>query len=192
MKRICVFCGSSLGLKPEYKKAAQELGYLMAKEGIGLVYGGASVGLMGQIADQILKEGGEAIGVIPHFMVEKELAHPNLTQLKIVHSMHERKALMAELSDGFIALPGGFGTFEEFFEVLTWGQLNIHTKPCGLLNVSGYYNKLVGFIDSSVTEGFVKVECRDLILVSDEPKELLAKFKDYKAPNINVLDINKT
>lgn len=192
MKRICVFCGSSLGVKPEYKKAAQELGYLMAKEGIGLVYGGASVGLMGQVADQILKEGGEAIGVIPHFMVEKELAHPNLTQLKIVHSMHERKALMAELSDGFIALPGGFGTFEEFFEVLTWGQLNIHTKPCGLLNVCGYYNKLVDFIDSSVTEGFVKVKCRDLVLVSDESKELLAKFRDYKAPNINVLDLNKT
>lgn len=192
MKRICVFCGSSLGAKPEYSKAAQELGYLMAQKGIGLVYGGASVGIMGEVANAVLKEGGEAIGVIPGFMVEKELAHKKLSDLRVVNSMHERKALMAELSDGFIALPGGFGTFEEFFEVLTWGQLSIHTKPCGLLNVCNYYDKLIEFIDYSVKEQFVKVDCRALVLAGNEPKDLLEKMENYQAPKIELLGLSKT
>jgi len=192
MKRICVFCGSSLGAKPEYSKAAQELGYLMAQKGIGLVYGGASVGIMGEVANAVLKEGGEAIGVIPGFMVEKELAHKKLSDLRVVNSMHERKALMAELSDGFIALPGGFGTFEEFFEVLTWGQLSIHTKPCGLLNICNYYDKLIEFIDYSVKEQFVKVDCRALVLAGNEPKDLLEKMQSYQAPKIELLDLSKT
>lgn len=192
MKRICVFCGSSLGAKPEYSKAAQELGYLMAQKNIGLVYGGASVGIMGEVANAVLKEGGEAIGVIPGFMVEKELAHKKLSDLRVVNSMHERKALMAELSDGFIALPGGFGTFEEFFEVLTWGQLSIHTKPCGLLNICNYYDKLIEFIDYSVKEQFVKVDCRALVLAGNEPKDLLEKMQSYQAPKIELLDLSKT
>lgn len=192
MKRICVFCGSSLGAKPEYSKAAQELGYLMAQKNIGLVYGGASVGIMGEVANAVLKEGGEAIGVIPGFMVEKELAHKKLSDLRVVNSMHERKALMAELSDGFIALPGGFGTFEEFFEVLTWGQLSIHTKPCGLLNICNYYDKLIEFIDYSVKEQFVKVDCRALVLAENEPKNLLEKMQSYQAPKIGLLDLSKT
>ncbi|MBI4851130.1 MAG: TIGR00730 family Rossman fold protein [Acidobacteria bacterium] len=192
MKRICVFCGSSVGANPRYVKAAQELGYLMAKKNIGLVYGGASVGIMGEVASAVLKEGGNVIGVIPSFMVEKELAHPGLSELKIVNSMHERKALMAELSDGFIALPGGFGTFEEFFEVLTWGQLSIHTKPCGLLNICNYYDKLIEFIDHSVKEKFVKPECRVLVLTDSEPEKLLEQFENYQAPELKLLDLSKT
>lgn len=192
MKRICVFCGSSLGIKPEYVLAARQLGYLMAKKNIGLVYGGASVGIMGEIASAVLKEGGEVVGVIPSFMVEKELAHKGLSELREVNSMHERKALMAELSDGFIALPGGFGTFEEFFEVLTWGQLSIHTKPCGLLNISNYYDKLIEFIDHSVKEGFVKVDCRKLVITDENEEKLLEKLENYQAPEIKLLDLAKT
>ncbi|KAF0248930.1 MAG: hypothetical protein FD167_1670 [bacterium] len=192
MKRICVFCGSSLGAKTEYVKVAQQLGYLMAKKNIGLVYGGSSVGIMGEIANSVLKEGGKVIGVIPSFMVEKELAHPQLSELRVVDSMHERKALMSELSDGFIALPGGFGTFEEFFEILTWGQLSIHTKPCGLLNVCHYYDKLIEFIDYSVQEQFVKVDCRSLVLTDSEPEKLLEKLENYQAPKIDLLGLSKT
>lgn len=192
MKRICVFCGSTFGAKEQYKKAAQELGQLMAKKNIGLVYGGGNVGLMGEIANAVIKANGEAIGVIPNFMVEKELAHRQLTELKVVNSMHERKALMAELSDGFIALAGGIGTFEELFEVLTWRQLGIHNKPCGILNVANYYDKLIDFINYSVTEEFVKSEARDLIFVESESAKLLDKFVNYSANYQESMDLSKT
>jgi len=192
MKRICVFCGSTFGAKEQYKKAAQELGQLMAKKNIGLVYGGGNVGLMGEIANAVIKADGEAIGVIPNFMVEKELAHRQLTELKVVNSMHERKALMAELSDGFIALAGGIGTFEELFEVLTWRQLGIHNKPCGILNVANYYDKLIDFINYSVTEEFVKSEARDLIFVESESTKLLDKFVNYSANYQESMDLSKT
>ena len=192
MKRICVFCGSTFGAKEQYKKAAQELGKLMAKKNIGLVYGGGNVGLMGEIANAVLKADGSVIGVIPNFMVEKELAHRQVTELKIVNSMHERKALMAELSDGFIALSGGIGTFEELFEVLTWRQLGIHNKPCGILNVANYYDKLIDFINYSVTEEFVKSETRDLIFVESESTKLLDKFLNYSAKEQETMDLSKT
>lgn len=192
MKRICVFCGSTFGAKEQYKKAAQELGQLMAKKNIGLVYGGGNVGLMGEIANAVLKADGSVIGVIPNFMVEKELAHRQVTELKIVNSMHERKALMAELSDGFIALSGGIGTFEELFEVLTWRQLGIHNKPCGILNVANYYDKLIDFINYSVTEEFVKSETRDLIFVESESTKLLDKFLNYSAKEQETMDLSKT
>lgn len=192
MKRICVFCGSTFGAKEQYKKAAQELGKLMAKKNIGLVYGGGNVGLMGEIANAVLKADGSVIGVIPNFMVEKELAHRQVTELKVVNSMHERKALMAELSDGFIALSGGIGTFEELFEVLTWRQLGIHNKPCGILNVANYYDKLIDFINYSVTEEFVKSETRDLIFVESESTKLLDKFLNYSAKEQETMDLSKT
>ncbi|MBK7996831.1 MAG: TIGR00730 family Rossman fold protein [Blastocatellia bacterium] len=192
MKRICVFCGSTFGAKQEYKKAAQELGQLMAKKNIGLVYGGGNVGLMGEIANAVLKADGNVIGVIPNFMVEKELAHRQLTELKVVNSMHERKALMAELSDGFIALSGGIGTFEELFEILTWRQLGIHNKPCGILNVANYYDKLIDFINYSVEEEFVKSETRDLIFVESESTKLLERFLNYPTKDQETLDLSKT
>ncbi len=192
MRRICVFCGSTFGAKEQYKKAAQELGQLMAKKNIGLVYGGGNVGLMGEIANAVIKADGEAIGVIPNFMVEKELAHRQLTELKVVNSMHERKALMAELSDGFIALSGGIGTFEELFEILTWRQLGIHNKPCGILNVANYYDKLIDFINYSVTEEFVKSETRDLIFVESESTKLLERFLNYPTKDQETLDLSKT
>lgn len=192
MKRICVFCGSTFGAKQEYKKAAQELGQLMAKKNIGLVYGGGNVGLMGEIANAVLKADGSVIGVIPNFMVEKELAHRQLTELKVVNSMHERKALMAELSDGFIALSGGIGTFEELFEILTWRQLGIHNKPCGILNVANYYDKLIDFINYSVEEEFVKSETRGLIFVESESTKLLERFLYYPTKDQETLDLSKT
>ncbi|MFY9222564.1 MAG: TIGR00730 family Rossman fold protein [Blastocatellia bacterium] len=192
MRRICVFCGSTFGAKEQYKKAARELGQLMAKKNIGLVYGGGNVGLMGEIANAVIKADGEAIGVIPNFMVEKELAHRQLTELKVVNSMHERKALMAELSDGFIALSGGIGTFEELFEILTWRQLGIHNKPCGILNVANYYDKLIDFINYSVTEEFVKSETRDLIFVESESTKLLERFLNYSTKDQESMDLSKT
>jgi uncharacterized protein (TIGR00730 family) len=181
LKRICVYCGSSLGAKTQYKEAAQKLGKELALRKIGVVYGGASVGLMAEVANAALNQGGEAIGVIPEFMIEKELAHKGLSQLHIVNSMHERKALMAELSDAFIALPGGFGTFEELFETLTWAQLNLHNKPCGVLNVNNYYDKLLDFLDFSSTEGFVKEDTRALLISDSSIEGLLDKFTTYSA-----------
>ena len=145
MKRVCVYCGSSPGIKPEYREAARVLGQELARREIGLVYGGASIGMMGEIADTVLGNGGEVIGVMPQALINKEVSHPGLTELKVVKSMHERKATMADLSDGFIALPGGLGTVEELFEILTWAQLGFHTKPIGLLNVLGYYDSRAGF-----------------------------------------------
>jgi uncharacterized protein (TIGR00730 family) len=195
MKRICVFCGSSPGARPEYAQAARQLGHTLASEGIGLVYGGAKVGMMGQLASAALEAGGEVIGVIPEQLVEKEVAFTGLTDLQIVGSMHKRKARMEKLSDGFIALPGGLGTFEEFFEALTWAQLSIHHKPCGFLNVCGYYDKLIAFLDHAVEQKFVKSEYRAMVLVDESPKGLLEKFAAYQPPKIDkaawILQLNE-
>lgn len=184
VRRLCVFCGSSMGNLADYRAAAAELGEFLAGREIGVVYGGASVGLMGTVADSALAAGGEVIGVIPRLLQEKELAHPGLTALHVVDTMHQRKALMAELCDGFIALPGGMGTFEEFFEVLTWGQLGMHCKPCGLLNVAGYYDRLLAFVDQAVVEGFVRREQRGMLLAAHRPAELLALFAAYRSPTV--------
>lgn len=184
MNRICVFCGASNGGKPEYKSAAERMGAALADRSIGLVYGGGKVGLMGAIADAVLVRGGYVIGVIPRALVEKEIAHAGLTDLRIVGSMHERKAMMAELSDAFIAMPGGFGTIEEFVEVLTWSQLGLHSKPCGLLNIGGYYDPLLKFFDHSVREGFVKEEHARMVVADTDPVRLLERLKAWKPPQI--------
>ena len=182
MKRVCVFCGSSPGVRPDYVRAAQELGGLLAGRGIGLVYGGAKVGVMGAVADAVLAAGGEAIGVIPHALVSKEVAHQGLTELHVVDTMHQRKALMADLSDGFVALPGGMGTFEEFCEVLTWSQLGFHPKPCGLLNVADYYAPLLALFDRGVDEGFIRPQHRSLVLTETHPAALLARMEAFVPP----------
>lgn len=182
MRRVCVFCGSSPGKKPEYARAARDLGHTLAERKIGLVYGGAKVGIMGIMASATVNAGGEVIGVMPKALVEKEVAFKELSDLRVVNSMHERKALMAELSDGFIALPGGLGTIEEFFEIVTWAQLGIHQKPCGLLNVSGYYDPLMRFLDHAVEEQFISPQSRLLIQVDDTPEGLIQKLQDFR-PN---------
>jgi len=184
MKRVCVFAGSSSGLQPEYRAAAEELGRALAARELGLVYGGARVGLMGAVADAVLASQGDVTGVIPAHLVAKEVAHRGLTDLRIVDSMHERKAMMASLADGFIALPGGFGTIEEFFEILTWGQLGMHHKPCGLLNVHGYFDRLLSFVDYSIHEGFVRREYRSMISVAASPAALLDMMDTYKPPMV--------
>lgn len=176
MKRVCIYCGSSPGLRPEYRRAAQELADAMLAQGLSLVYGGASVGLMGEIADRVLAGGGEVIGVIPKFLVDREVSHPNLSELHVVDSMHERKALMVDLSDAFIAMPGGFGTLDELFETLTWGQLALHNKPCGLLNVCGYYNPLLQMLDAMVSERFAHEKHRELLLSDTSPQGLLKQM----------------
>jgi hypothetical protein len=180
MKRICVFCGSNAGAKPVYLKAARELGSELAARGIGLVYGGATIGLMGEVARSVLAGGGEVIGVIPRSMATREIAFTALADLRIVGSMHERKAAMSDLADGFIALPGGLGTLEEFCEILTWGQLGIHRKPCGWLNIENYYGKLLRFLDYGVEEGFIKPAHRGLAIVEAEIPALLKRFEDFK------------
>lgn len=182
--RICVFCGSSAGNQPLYLDAAQQLGTTLAKAGITLVYGGAQVGLMGAVADAALAAGGQVIGVIPGHLVERELAHTGLTELREVGSMHERKAMMADLSDGFIALPGGVGTFEELFEVWTWAQLGHHQKPCALFNAGGYYDKLIAFLDHAMNEGFMKQAYREMLIVAPDVESLMAKVKAYEAPKV--------
>lgn len=174
MSRICVFCGSSSGNNPAYSHAAEQLGRSLAERHIELVYGGARVGLMGLLADIVLQNGGRAIGVIPRALVEKEIAHTGLTDLHVVESMHERKSKMADLADGFIALPGGFGTLEEFSEVLTWSQLGLHRKRCGVLNVRGYYDGLLALFDHAVAEGFLKPSNRNLVLSASDPARLIA------------------
>ena len=176
MRRVCVFCGSSSGRQEAYRSAAVLLGESLVSQGVALVYGGACVGLMGTVADAVLANGGEAIGVIPASLVEKELAHPGLTELHVVETMHQRKATMSELSDGFIALPGGIGTLEEMFEALTWAQLGFHHKPCALLNTEGYYQGLVDFLHSAVTEGFIKQRHLDQLLIDSEPQRLLERM----------------
>ena len=182
MKRLCVYCGSSSGGKPDYAQVARQLAHAMVSRNIGLVYGGASVGIMGEIANAVLEEGGNVIGVIPKRLFAKEVAHAGITELREVSSMHERKSLMADLSDGFIALPGGFGTIEEILEIITWSQLGMHRKPCGLLNVCRYYDKLIEFLDHAVSEQFIKTSHRSTILIDESPDALLEKFKAYKAP----------
>jgi uncharacterized protein (TIGR00730 family) len=173
MQRICVFCGSQVGTNGLYRQAATALGQLLVRHGYGLVYGGGHVGLMGVIADAVLASGGEVIGVIPESMVARELAHTGVTQLEVVPGMHERKARMAELADAFIALPGGYGTFEELFEVITWAQLGIHRKPIGVLNVAGYFQALKVLVDQAIAEGFIGAAHRCLLTIADDPGTLL-------------------
>jgi len=182
-KRLCVFCGSSHGAHSAYAEAAKETGAELARRGIALVYGGGIVGLMGVLADSVLESGGEVIGVIPEALMAREVGHRGLTDLRIVKTMHERKALMAELSDGFIALPGGLGTFEEFFEIVTWAQLGLHSKPCALLNVNGFYDPLLRLLDHAIEERFVKPKQRGLVLVESDFKILLDRMAHHHVPH---------
>lgn len=184
MKSICVYCGSNPGRQESYSMAARELAKSLVEREIRLVYGGASVGIMGLIADTVLRLGGQAVGVIPDALLRKEVAHTNLTELHVTQSMHERKTLMAELSDGFIALPGGIGTLEEIFEVWTWAQLGFHKKPCGLLNVEGYFDSLISFLNHTVAEQFVKEPHRSMLIVERNPDPLLDRFASYEPPTI--------
>ncbi len=182
MRRLCVFCGSQPGRRPAYADSAQRLGRLLAERGLGLVYGGGSVGMMGVLADSVLAHGGEVIGVIPQALVDRELAHTGVTDLRVVASMHERKALMAALADAFVALPGGFGTFEEFCEATTWTQLGLHQKPCGLLNVEGFFDPLLELFDHAAREGFILPQHRAIVVVESEPAVLLDRLADYSPP----------
>ncbi|EZP59663.1 TIGR00730 family Rossman fold protein [Exiguobacterium sp. RIT341] len=184
MNRLAVFCGSKDGAHPVFREAAGKLGQALAARDIGLVYGGSRVGTMGAVADATLAAQGQAIGVLPHFLQEKELAHPGLTELHLVHSMHERKAKMSELADGFIILPGGPGTMEEFFEVFTWAQLGLHEKPCGVLNIDGYYDPLIALFDTMECQGFLIPEHRAMLIVESDPDRLLERFATYEAPRV--------
>jgi uncharacterized protein (TIGR00730 family) len=184
MKRLCVYCGSNPGRLRDYRDAAGDLGRELVRRGLGLVYGGASVGVMGAVANAVLEAGGEAIGVIPHGLATREVAHPGLDELYVVDSMHERKARMAELSDGFIALPGGWGTIEELFEMLTWAQLGMHEKPCGLLNIAGYFDHLGAFLAHAMDQQFVRAECGSMIMMEASSAPLLDRFAAYRAPRI--------
>ena len=177
--RICVFCGTNAGERPEYGAAARELGKLLADQGIELVYGGASVGIMGELADAVHEHGGHVTGIIPQQLMKKEAAHTGIPDLIVVASMHQRKSQMADLSDAFITLPGGIGTLEGYLEVLTWGQLGIHAKPSGILNVAGYFDRLIEFLDHAVKEGFLTREHREGILVDSDPRKLLASLEKY-------------
>ncbi|MGR8997917.1 MAG: LOG family protein [Gammaproteobacteria bacterium] len=181
---ICIYCGSSTGRLEAYGEAACALAKSLVSRNIRLVYGGAGIGIMGRVADQVLKLGGQAIGVIPKALAHKEVAHNNLTELHVTQSMHERKMLMAELSDGFIALPGGIGTLEELFEIWTWAQLGFHNKPCGLLNVEGYYNSLIGFLDHVLAEQFVKKDHHAMLIVETNPDVLLDRYINYQPPAV--------
>ncbi len=183
VKRICINCGSSPGFDPCYMAMARRLGQTMVDQGLDLVYGGADVGLMGEVAETVLKGNRPVIGIIPESIAEK-VSHQGLTELHVVGSMHERKAKMFDLSDAFIALPGGYGTLEEVAEILTWAQLGFHGKPCGLINVAGYFDNLLYFLDQAVSEGFMKREHREMLLVSDDPEALICSFKSYQAPDV--------
>lgn len=185
MQRICVFCGSSSGAYPIFKQAAESLGQALVNHQLALVYGGATVGTMGAIADAVMAAGGEVYGVIPRGLFGREVPHHHITQLDIVDSMHERKARMAELADAFITLPGGIGTFEEMFEILTWAQLGIHQKPIGLLNINGFYDKLLDFLDEAVSNGFVKPQHRELLVVKNTPDELVETVKKLRPPLVS-------
>lgn len=184
MKRLCVYCGSNPGKDPAYVDAGVHLGRSLAAQSIGLVYGGASSGVMGAVADGVTAAGGEAVGVIPRDLLKKETPHSALTELKVVDSMHERKALMAKLSDGFIALPGGLGTLEELFEVWTWAQLGFHRKPCALLNVLSYFDPLITFLDRAVGQGFLKKQHRSMLIVKESPEQLIAQMRAYQPPRV--------
>ena len=182
--RICVYAGSNPGTNPAYGEAAEQLGRLMAERGIGLVYGGGRTGLMGRIADSVLAAGGTVTGIIPQFLMDKEVGHQGLQELRIVSTMHERKALMAELSDGFIALPGGIGTLEELFEVWTWAQLGRHDKPCGLLNAAGFYDGLAAFLDHVAGERFMQPKHRGMLIARDSAAGILDAFAAYQPPAV--------
>ncbi len=182
MEAVCVFCGSREGSRPAYAEAARRTGREIARRGLGLVYGGGRVGLMGTVADAALEAGGEVVGVITEALISREIAHAGLTKLHVVGSMHERKMLMADLSDGFVTLPGGYGTLEEFFEVLSWAQLSIHEKPCGLLDVDGFWDPLSTLFDQAVTEGFVHPNHRSLVLTEGNPRVLLERMESYTPP----------
>jgi uncharacterized protein (TIGR00730 family) len=182
MRAVCVFCGSNNGAKDSYAEAARSVGRAIARRGLTLVYGGAAVGLMGALADAALQAGGAVIGVIPQALVKREIAHPGLTELHEVASMHARKAMMADLADGFLMLPGGAGTLEEFFETWTWGQLGHHKKPVGLLNVDGYFDLLLAFLDQQQRELFMRPEHRDMLIAESDPARLLDRFESYEAP----------
>lgn len=182
--RLCVFCGSNAGRDPVYRGLAERLGQTLARRGIGVVYGGGRVGLMGALADATLAAGGEVIGVIPQSLLAREIGHRGLTDLRVVGSMHERKALMAELADGFVALPGGIGTLEELFEVWTWAQLGLHAKPCGLLDQDGFYAPLVRFLDHLVETGFVRLAHRAMLVYAASPDDLLRAFETYQPPTV--------
>lgn len=182
IRTLCVYCGSSRGNHPDYLHAVRALGSVIAERGMRLVYGGASVGIMGALADVVLAEGGSVVGIIPEHLVRHEVAHQQLSDLRVVASMHERKALMAELSDAFVALPGGLGTIEELFEMLTWAQLDLHRKPCGVLNVRGYFDHLLAFLDHAEAEQFVRPHHRAMLQVADDAESLLAALARYRAP----------
>jgi uncharacterized protein (TIGR00730 family) len=184
MKRVCVYCGSNAGRQPAYAEAAKDLARALVKRKIDLVYGGASVGMMGVLANIVLAAGGHVIGIMPQALVDREVAHTGLSELRVVTSMRERKILMAELSDGFIALPGGLGTLEEMFEILTWAQLGLHQKACGLLNICDYYRSLIDFLDHAVAEQFLNKMYRTMLLVEEEPERLLERFEGYRAPAV--------
>ena len=182
MRRVCVFCGSSPGANQKYVELAKELGRILAMRRLALVYGGGNVGLMGVLADAVLANGGHVIGVIPQSLVDIEVAHTGLPDLRVVASMHERKALMADLADAFIALPGGLGTLEEFCEILTWAQLGLHNKPCGLLDAEHYFDHLIAFLDHAVIQRFLRPEHRAMVLVAEDPEELIERFEGYRPP----------
>jgi uncharacterized protein (TIGR00730 family) len=184
MRRLCVFCGSSVGNRPVYRETARQFGSAMARRGLELVFGGGHIGLMGVLADAVLEAGGAVTGVIPQALVDRELAHSRLTHLHIVHTMHQRKALMADLSDGFAALPGGFGTADEMFEILTWAQLSIHAKPVGLLNVAGFFTSLLDWLDRAVEEGFLRANHRRLLQRAETPDRLLDLLLQYQPPSL--------
>ena len=184
ISKISVFCGSRTGNDPQFKNAAIELGKTFVQNDIDLVYGGGKIGMMGILADSVLNEGGDVIGVIPEFLEEKELAHPDITTLHVVKSMHERKELISNISDGFIALPGGLGTMDEFFEIVTWAQLNLHQKPCGVLNINGYFDDIINFLINSVNNEFVQQEFVDMIMFEEHPRNLLERFFNYKHPKV--------
>ena len=184
MRRLCVFSGSNPGAHPEYARAAEELARTLADAALGLVYGGAAVGLMGVLADTALEAGVEVVGVIPQTLVDREIAHPGVRDLRVVGSMHERKALMADLADGFIALPGGMGTLEELFEVYTWTQLGLHSKPLGLLDVRGYYGGLAAFLDHAVQERFLTPEHREMLVFEERPAAMLEAFRRWRPPSV--------
>jgi uncharacterized protein (TIGR00730 family) len=193
MKRICVFCGSSVGAKSIYADAARELGLTLVKQKLGLVYGGGRVGLMGILADTVLTAGGEVTGIIPQGLFTKEVAHEGLTELRFVASMHQRKAMMVELANGFIALPGGFGTTEEFCEVITWAQLGIHQKPCGILNIDGFFTSLLQYLDHAVEQRFLRPEHRTMILEDENPSALLEKMRTFHPPVLEKwMDLDET
>ncbi len=183
IKKLAIYCGSSAGVSDSYREGAERLADVLSEAGIAIVYGGAKVGLMRVIADRMLANGGTVIGVIPQALVDVEVAHDGLTELHVVANMHDRKALIAELADGFIMMPGGPGSLDEFFEMITWSQLGYHTKPCGILNINGYYDRLLDFLDHVVGQGFMKEPHRNMIIVNNEPRVILNQFRQYQAPS---------